>query len=373
MDTTQTGVSQTAIADGNDVATGDDSAFDTLADRGLLSREGDDQGQDAGGQPPPKRKPQQQARQGEQTNDQAQGEQTEGDQTQVEGEGDREDGGDEYNSLEEYFQKQNVDFESIRTLPVTVKIDGQTKAVPLAEVLKSYQLEGHVNNKSMQLSEQQKAFETQRQEAQQFVVSQIQAAQSLGQLAQQQLLGEYRSINWDALRAADPAQWAAKQMEFNNRNAQIQNHMQQVQQQLTVTQQQAQEQMQQQLLARLPAEQEKLMQYRPEWTDTNKFEADRTAAVKAGRSLGFNDAEISQWANWDSRFIIALDKIARFDALQAARPEAAKRVRAAPQMAQPGTRVNRNPAQVQRTQSRERFQANPRDEDAGAAFFDTLI
>jgi hypothetical protein len=362
-DTTQTGVSQTPVAESNAFAD-DQRAFDGLADQGILGDAPLDprerrQDERTDERPDPRAADEQGATQG-----------NEGEQTPPEGE---EAQGEQYASLEEYFQKANVDFEAIRALPVTVKIDGQTKAVPLADVLKSYQLEGHVNNKSMQLSEAQRAFEAERQQAQAFVQSQFQAAQQLGQLAQQQLLGEYQAINWDQLRIADPAQWAVKQMDFQQRQAQIQNHLQQTQAALTQSQQQAQQQMQQQLAANLPKEQEKLIQYRPEWTDQIKFSADRTAAVSAGRKLGFSDAEISQWANWDSRFLIALDKIARFDALQAAAPEAAKRVRAAPPMARPGVRTNRNPAQATRQQARDRFVANPRDEDAGAAFFDTLI
>jgi hypothetical protein len=167
--------------------------------------------------------------------------------------------------------------------------------------------------------------------------------------------------------------WAAKQQEFGQRQAAINNHIAQAQQLYTQSQQQAEQTLMQQRLANLPAEQEKLISYRSEWADPTKFEADRTKAVQAGRSLGFTDAEITQWANWDSRFLIAMDKIARFDALQAAAPEAAKRVRAAPPMAKPGTRAIRSPAQANRQAVRERFQANPRDEEAAAAMFDQFI
>jgi hypothetical protein len=317
----------------------------------------------------------------------AQGEQrqdgkTEGEELQAEegaqrgegeGQGDGEGEGPQYTSLEDYFAKANVNFDDIRSLPVTVKIDGQTKAVPFADVLKSYQLEGHVNNKSQALSEQQRQFEAERIAAQGFVQTQIQQAHSLGKLAAEQLLSEYNRIDWNGLRQADPGMWAAKQQEFGQRQAAINNHIAQAQQLYTQSQQQAEQTLMQQRLANLPAEQEKLISYRSEWADPTKFEADRTKAVQAGRSLGFTDAEITQWANWDSRFLIAMDKIARFDALQAAAPEAAKRVRAAPPMAKPGTRAIRSPAQANRQAVRERFQANPRDEEAAAAMFDQFI
>ena len=149
------------------------------------------------------------------------------------------DEGPEYQDLTDYLTKSQIEPDSFYKMPVTVKVDGQTKNVPLAEVIKSYQLEGHVNNKSIALAEQQRNFEAQRQQAMQTWGAQIKQAQTLGQLAHQQLLGEYQSIDWNKLRMEDPTRWAVANQEFNNRAAAIQQHLQQVQQQEQLQQQSA--------------------------------------------------------------------------------------------------------------------------------------
>lgn len=272
----------------------------------------------------------------------------------------------EYVSVEDFLAKQNLDADAFRSLPVTVKIDGQTKAVPLSEVLKSYQLEGHVNNKSIQLSEQQKAFEAEKAQAANYLRSQVTQAQQLGQLAQSELLSEYQRINWDGLKQADPAVWAAKQVEFSQRQAQINQHLQQASQ----LQAQEQQRTEQERLAQLPQERERLIQARPEWADAEKLKSDQTAMASYARQYGFTDAELS--SVFDHRMMLVLHDAARYAQLQAAAPEAAKRVRAAPQMAKPGVRTNRDPAQAKIQQARERFQKNPRDEDAAADYFETL-
>ena len=41
-------------------------------------------------------------------------------------------------------------------------VDGESKAVPLSELAKSFQLQGHVNNKSIALENERKEFEEQR-------------------------------------------------------------------------------------------------------------------------------------------------------------------------------------------------------------------
>lgn len=356
--TTPQGVSQASAAPASDdfnVTT--ESDFQSLFDNGAFDVE----------------KPELEGQQGEQQAD----EQTQGDEGQQGDEGEqgdeppaaatkKKDGDVEYDSLEDFLTKSNLDADAFRSLPVTVKIDGETKSVPLADVLKSYQLEGHVNNKSIALSEQQKAFEAERAQAANYLRAQVQTAQNLGQMAQQQLLAEYQSINWDALKGVDPGVWTQKMIEFQQRQGQINQHLQQVEQ----LQAQETQRTEQERLAQLPKEREILIGKKPEWADSQQYKSDQTAMSSYAKTLGFSDAELGNV--FDHRFMMVLHDAARYAALQAAKPEAVKKVRAAPQMAKPGVRVNRSPAQSQALAARQRFNDNPRDEDAQAAWFEHL-
>lgn len=273
----------------------------------------------------------------------------------------------EYADLSDYLTKSNIDPETFYKLPAQVKINGETKPVPLSDLLKSYQLESDYTRKTQELANQRNAFESSRQEAIQVYQRELTQAQTLGNLAHQELLGQYQRVDWNKLRQEDPAQWAVLNTEFNQRAAAIQNHLAQVNQ----AHQQQQYNQQQELQTKvLPAEREKLLSARPEWRDEKNFEAARTQMRTAAVKLGFNDAELSQI--YDHRYLVALDYASRYLALQASTPEAVKRVRTAPVAAQPGARTQRDPKAVAAAQLREAFKKSPRDEDVAARYFGTL-
>jgi len=274
--------------------------------------------------------------------------------------------GPEYQSLDEYLTKANLERDSFYELPVTVKVDGKTSQVALKDVLKSYQLEGHVQEKSRALSEQQAAWEAQQAQARQQWEQRLTDAQSLGNLAHQQLLAEFQGVDWNRLRAENPAEWAARNTEFNQRAAAIQQHLASVQaQQEQLKQQQAAAQ-----AAALPKERDKMLEARPDWRDDSKFQAARGEMTSYARKLGFSDAELQ--GIFDHRYMLILHDAARFAQLQAQAPQVAKRVRAAPPITQPGARMQRDPAEVARTQLRDAFKKNPRNDDIAAKYFGTL-
>lgn len=278
-----------------------------------------------------------------------------------------EDGDEEYDSLEAFLSAQKLDPEQFQSLPVTVKVDGQERAVPLVDVIKAYQLDAHVTQKSQAVAEAQKQFETERTAAIELYRQQLGNAKALGDLAQAQLMGEFNQVNWTELRATDPAMWVVRQQEFQNRAAAINQHLQQV---AAATEAQSAE-LRQQQAALLPKERDKMLEAIPEWKDQAKFEADRKVMSSYAKNLGFSDAELA--AVYDHRYMQVLHDAASYRALQAQNPETLKRVRAAPQMAKPGTRTSRDPQAVAKQQAMERFNKNPRDLAAQQAFFETLL
>jgi len=272
----------------------------------------------------------------------------------------------EYVNLEDYLTKANLDREAFLSLPARVKVDGQESDVPLADILKSYQVEKHVQAKSISLAEKQKAWEAEQSQAKATYEQSLKDAKALSDLAKQQLLSEFQNINWNELYQQDPARWSALQMQFNNRAGAIENSLAQIKQKQDEI---AQEQ-QRELQKSLKAEQEKMFDARPDWRDSKVFEAARGEMSSYARSKGFTDAELS--AIYDHRYMDVLHDAARWAALQAKAPEVAKRVRTAPKAATPGARITRDPKAVAAQQARERFMKNPRDQDAQVAYAETL-
>ncbi|MEW8195223.1 MAG: hypothetical protein AB2793_16040, partial [Candidatus Thiodiazotropha sp.] len=101
------------------------------------------------------------------------------------------------------------------------KIDGKENAVTLAELLKGYQLEGHVTQKSQKLSEDRRAFEQERDAQMTELKSALGQATELLKLSEEGLIAEY-NIDWNTLRTENPAEFAAKRQEFQERYNQIQ-------------------------------------------------------------------------------------------------------------------------------------------------------
>jgi hypothetical protein len=271
-----------------------------------------------------------------------------------------------YASLNEMLAAHKIDPESVMGLHVTAKIDGKEMQVPLADVLKSYQLEGHVNNKSIEVSNQKAALEAERTQWQQATQQALHQHQAMGNLALQMLNHDYQKVDWNNLRVNNPAEFAALQTEFGQRQQQIQGFLQQVdqaKQQETIQQQQARQQA-------LVQENDRLMSARSEWRDPQAFSKARDQIAQYARSVGFQDAELSQI--FDHRIMLVLDDAARYRALQAATPQALKQVRQAPQMAKPGSRVDSNPNVAKRQQVMDRLARNPRDQDAQADAFEFL-
>lgn len=276
--------------------------------------------------------------------------------------------GPEYTDLTDYLTKTGVEAESFYKMPVTVKLDGKTQAVPLSDVIKSYQQEADYTRKTQSLAEQRRTFESERQVAISTYQQQLGQASALGNLARQQLLGEFQNIDWNKLRMEDPVKWSVMNTDFNQRAAVIDRHLQQINEQAQNAELARQQELAQKVL---PAEREKLLEARPEWRDETQFQAAKTQMSAAARQLGFSDAELSQI--FDHRYMVALDLASRYLALQAQAPQAVKRVRTAPLTAQPGARQTRDPQAVARTQAKERFDKNRRDPQAQERYFETLV
>lgn len=261
----------------------------------------------------------------------------------------------EYSNLEDYLAKQGLERDSFFALPVRVKVDGREQDVPLSALTKSYGLEQHFQAKSVAFAEQQRQWEAEREQAKQAVVQQFTQAKQLAQLATAQLNAEFSQVDWNKLYAEDPGRFAADHQRFQMRQAAINQGLQQIQQAEAAQQQQMQAAQAQQLAV----ERDKLYAAVPEWRDQTKFAAEQKDMSSYARTLGFTDAELS--SIFDHRYVRVLRDAARFAALQAQSPEKLKQVRAAPVMASPGARVQRNPNVVALRESKAAMRSRPRD------------
>lgn len=181
-------------------------------------------------------------------------------------------------------------------------IDGKAQQVSMNDLVKSYQLEGHVNNKSIALENDRKEFEQTRDKAYQELTQRLEHAEKLIEVSTQALTSEFQSIDWESLRYSDPAEWAAQRQLFQERLAQIDQAKQMIgndKGKLTEEQQLEQQNKQQ---AFIEQEINKMIAHNPTWADQSVMAKEVGEIGQFLQSeFGFSPEEIAN--SMDSRLM----------------------------------------------------------------------
>jgi len=180
------------------------------------------------------------------------------------------------------------------SVSVSAIIDGASKAVDLKELVASYQMQGHVNNKSMALENQRKEFERDRSEVNKHMQSKVAELNSLGKMMEDELVSEYNNVDWDRLRSESPSDWAAFRQEFAERAQKVQRAKSAASQELkNLFDEQAgkQEAIQQRIIQ----EQRNLMlSENPQWSNPETLKKDQESMrVFLDEAYGFSAEELS--------------------------------------------------------------------------------
>jgi hypothetical protein len=265
-------------------------------------------------------------------------------------EGDEQDAEDpETDSEEDAPDEQETD-----TL-YTVKVDGEEKQVPAAELIAGYQRNADYTRKTQQLAAERQATAAE--------VEAARAEREQNARVAEALLARLSEVtppepDWMHLRATDPiefaARWAQKQMAD-----QEQATLRMVLEQRQADQRKAEAE---KLEADLKRESEQLLSAIPEWSDPEKARADRTALKSYGMKQGFTSDDLD--GVFDHRIVLVLRKAMMYDALQERRPQVKKHIEAAPPVP-PGVKKR---VTTDLTRHKQRLAQTGRVEDAALAF-----
>lgn len=241
-----------------------------------------------------------------------------------------------------------LDVDDAGEVKIRTKIDGQDGAAKLQDFLKSYQLQGHIDNKARALAEQHQAMQARAAEIEQFAQQRLQQVEDLASFAMGDLTREFNSVDWQQLRAVDPAEYAARQHDYQARYNQLQNALNSVQQQRSAHQSAMQQQEMQAFGQKKAAAAEYLSQHIPGWSSGN--EVDKNIASYAS-SLGFGQGVSAVIADAPMAAVV-LHKAMLYDQLQKAKPAVENKVRTAPKIVKPGqTQTNKQEASVKNLRS----------------------
>jgi hypothetical protein len=237
--------------------------------------------------------------------------------------------------LDQFAEKMKLDAAKLHNLKVKTKIDGQEGEATLADLIKSYQLEGHLNKKSMAFAEQQKQFDQQVQEYNQRLFEEFKRINTYTQMLETELVRDFRSVNWDELRLTDPAEYSAKAIDFDNRMRQINEFTQMVNKKFQEESEKAlrvnkekEEEFRNFLTNTIKQEQEALISKIPEWKDPAKKSAGQQKLRSYLKSHGFTDEDLNSVI--DHRHIVIADKARRYDELARSKSEVMKKAQTLP-------------------------------------------
>jgi len=175
---------------------------------------------------------------------------------------------------------------------VNVKVNGEVSQVGLNDLVAGFQLNKAVTQKSQALSEEKKAFDQQMEQRTLEYNAKIQEASTLTQVLEQQLLGEYQSVDWERLRIEQPAEYAAARQDMATRAQQLQQAKAATATAMQQQQQQLQNTNLEQRNNRIREEYNKMIENNPQWTDDKVYEKDMGRLKEfCSDTYGFTDQD----------------------------------------------------------------------------------
>jgi hypothetical protein len=235
-------------------------------------------------------------------------------------------------SIKDLAEQTGLELDKLMDLDIPTKIDGKEGKARLRDMIKSFQLESHLNNKLMAFADEKKAHETEKQTFMQQRMEKIKNLDMAGNVAMRLLDGEYAQVNWQELQATDPNAFNAKVLDYQQRQQAIKYVMDQVSEERAKADETAKAQK-----AAYLDEQSKLLDSKlPEWADKAKREKDvAEMATTLQDAYGITKEELFRVD--DHRQLLIARDAWKWQQLQKAKPAIMNKVKTAPKLLKPGT------------------------------------
>lgn len=246
-----------------------------------------------------------------------------------------------------------------QSIKTKVKVGGEEREVTLAELKAGYQMESDYRRKTAELSEQRKAFETERDEYQQSFKQQAMQQAAVLNGVEQMLMSEMNSDEMAKLRQENESAWVAKRLEFQDRYQKLNQLRQEAANHYNQQMQQFQEQQQQELQEYRAKEMEALQ------SKLTLDDSARKAITDAAIDIGLSKEEVMQIT--DHRLIVGLHELAKLREQAKSAETVTKKVRKLPKLQKPGkARSSKQQRSDRELAMRNKLRASGKVEDAAA-------
>lgn len=240
-------------------------------------------------------------------------------------------------------EESALDVDEDGSVLVKTKIDGQEGKVKFADLIKSYQLQGHVDRQVREAAEIRK----QAQEHAAQVQQQVQVQQAvIGKIAEAKVienqLEQFQGINWTQLEDSDPVQAMRLQRQMGELKQAYQSKMAEVGQ----AQQHIAQQREQFTQAALENERQALMKALPEWSNEAVAVKEKQSIAADLKARGFAEKDINELS--DHRILLMAREAMLYRQSKEAAKTTEKQVKQAPKIVKPGSTGQRNTSAIQK-------------------------
>ena len=238
-------------------------------------------------------------------------------------------------TLKELAEAIGWDVDRMSDLELPVKIDGKEGTARLRDLVKSYQLDGHINQKLATLDTDRKTFESKRQESERAVADRLLKLDAGVKTLERALAGEFSSVDWQKLQTESPEEFNRLYVGYQTRYAALNDIAGQI------AQEQQRFQTDAQAKAKERSEEEfKLLQAKvPEWSDSTRRAKDKADIVDYLKGVGISKEEFEQIG--DHRQLLVVRDAWKWNQLQKSKPATLNKVKAAPKLLKPGAQQSR--------------------------------
>ena len=256
--------------------------------------------------------------------------------------------------IEEEYQAEALEEPELQAETFNIKVNGQEVPVTLDELKAGYSRQSDYTQKTMQIAEERKALEADRQNLQALINDYQNALQSPMPAMEPPVRPDAKLWDEDPIEAMRQTELYRQKMEDFQAESAKHQHLQQ----------QAMAQKQQQMQEALNQQQVALKERIPEWQNEETATKEKAEIRRFGLSMGFTENELAQI--YDSRAVQVLRDAMRYNQLQTKRGK----VKQAPQgkSLAPGTPTPGEPQQLRKGKAMKRLAQTGHIKDAQAVF-----
>lgn len=242
---------------------------------------------------------------------------------------------------------------------IPVKIDGKTEKVTLDELKAGYSRQADYTRKTMEHAENVKAFETDKTST----LAERERYKAVVEYWEKQISQPlYDPAETEALRSIDPAEWAARNAEERDRQAQAQA----LKDELLGLSKKADHETVEAKKAAISQAEKALLDAVPEWkADPKKYQAGLKSVFDYAETVGFTRGDVL--ANPDHRTLLVLKDAAAYRAIVSKKPDTVAKVGAV-KVAQPGSPAAIPTKRTAATRAQATLAKSGSVQDAAAAF-----